>query len=97
MASGKESVLNENDRLNFTGTFIDANRDKMLGRNSEAINGFAHCIKIDPTCATCYYEIAGIMQAQRQIKLAVPYAKKQWRWMARTNGFWPCMPNSRMQ
>ena len=76
MASGKESALSENDRLNFTGTFIDANRDKMLGRNSEALNGFAHCIKIDPTCATCYYEIAGIMQAQRQIKLAVPYAKK---------------------
>lgn len=75
-ATNKKNQLGENSEIRCIETFMDANRDKLLGRYNDAINGFNRCIKIDPACATCYYEIAGILESQRQIKEALPYAKK---------------------
>ncbi|MFM7023646.1 MAG: tetratricopeptide repeat protein [Flavobacteriales bacterium] len=74
VADGK--TLKEEQELEFTHYFINANRDKVIGKFNEALAGFDKCIKIDPTCATCYYEIAGILETQRHVKEALNYARK---------------------
>ena len=74
--AGDKNGLNEEDQQEFTHYFINANRDKMTGHYGDAMAEFQKCIKIDPNCATCYYEIAGMLEAQHQIKEALPYAKK---------------------
>ncbi len=74
--AGDKKALKENDALEFTHYFINANRDKIIGRYGDAIAGFDKCIKIDNSCATCYYEIAVMLDAQHQNKEALSYAKK---------------------
>ena len=56
-AASKSNVgLSEKDRIRFEQTFVDANKEKILGNRSAALELFDKSITIDPSQAAPYYE-----------------------------------------
>lgn len=65
----EESVLIEK-------TFIDANREKLLGNNEEAIYLFNEVLRKDKDNHTSYYELAKLYRLQKQSGKALEKAQK---------------------
>jgi len=48
----------------------------VLGNYQEAINNYSSALKIDPTQAAVYYEIAGLLSLNKDFSGALEYARK---------------------
>ncbi len=72
--------VNENQmseaRIRVEKLFIEANRDKILGKTEDAIAGFELVLKEDAENATANYELARLYQQQKQSDKALLYAEE---------------------
>ena len=60
---GKKKLTQE-EQMQLTALFIDANREKALGNEDKAMGLFATCIKRDPTYAPAMYEMARVFDQE---------------------------------
>lgn len=74
-SKGSSANLSNDRKLEFTARFFDANKEKILGNYDPAIKLYLQCIKIDPSNAAPYYEVANLLNAQNRISDALSYAK----------------------
>lgn len=72
----KKKTLSENELLEFNSLFFDANKQKMLGNIDISKLIYEKCIKINPNCATCYYEISNIYFYNNDYESAIINSKK---------------------
>lgn len=56
-----EVLEQETADINFTASFIEANKQKMLGNYVEAINLYLRCLEINPKSTASMFEIARIL------------------------------------
>lgn len=71
----EESALNNKQEIALTSRFIDANREKILGNDDEALKGFLTCLSINPKHHASMYEIARILQRKGRLEEALVYGK----------------------
>lgn len=64
------------DWFNYNYFFLEAIKQKVLGNYQESINNYSSALKIDPTQAAVYYEIAGLLSLNRDFTGALEYARK---------------------
>lgn len=64
------------DWFNYNYFFLEAIKQKVLGNYQEAINNYSSALKIDPTQAVVYYEIAGLLSLNKDFSGALEYARK---------------------
>lgn len=62
--------------FNFNFYFLEANKQKILGNYSEALQNYQMAFSVDGTQAATCYEIAGILNMARDYPAALEYAKK---------------------
>lgn len=62
--------------FNFNFYFLEANKQKILGNFDEALQNYQMALKIDETQASVCFEIAGILNLQRDYSGALKYAEK---------------------
>jgi tetratricopeptide (TPR) repeat protein len=62
--------------FNFNFYFLEANKQKILGNYSEALQNYQMALGVDGTQAAVCYEIAGILNMARDYPGALEYAKK---------------------
>lgn len=72
----KFSPLSEKECLEFDYAFIEGEQSNLLGDYSKAITWYATCLKIDPTSAVVYYQIANIYLAQEDLNAALELSRK---------------------
>ena len=60
----------------FDFYFLEANRFKMTGDFGNAAVYYTEALKIDSTCATCYYEIGNLLVQNREFESAETYIFK---------------------
>jgi len=56
-----DQVFTEQQLVKLNRTFINANKEKLLGNYQQALNLFYNCVEIDPSHHPSYYEVAKIM------------------------------------
>jgi tetratricopeptide (TPR) repeat protein len=69
-------ALNENEELNYTYAFMEANRLKLLGNIEQATVLFQECLKMKPSSSASYYELSNIYGFVGQKRDAIDYAIK---------------------
>jgi tetratricopeptide (TPR) repeat protein len=77
--SKKEKLADKDPRIadfNFNFYFLEANKQKILGNNEDALRNYLLALKIDQTQAAVHYEIAGILNMLHDFSGALEYAKK---------------------
>lgn len=67
--------LSENDRVQLTYLFYNANKEKILGNNEQALNLFAQCVQIDGGNDAAMYELGRIYQKQGKYDNALFFFK----------------------
>ncbi len=76
----KKGPKNEEDprvkTFNFNYYFLEANKQKILGNLSDALQNYQMALSIDNSQAAVCYEIAGILNMARDYTGALEYAKK---------------------
>ena len=72
----KVTLLTEQIKLDNTSLFIDGCKEKILGNYSKASTHFLSCVKVDPSNAAAYYELAGIYYVQKKDKDALAFIEK---------------------
>lgn len=75
----KNASLSEKDRLNFDYSYLNANKEKILGNLELAAGLYSQCIKINPREPAPYYELATIYTYQNKLSLAVEYARQAYQ------------------
>jgi tetratricopeptide (TPR) repeat protein len=68
--------LTEEQRINLTYNFYNANKEKILGNLDKAADLFAQCLRIDPHHAASMYELANIYMDQKKATDALFFAKE---------------------
>jgi tetratricopeptide (TPR) repeat protein len=68
--------LTQEEQLQLTALFIDANREKALGNDDKAIGLFAQCIKRNPQYSPAMYEMARMLQERKQYNDALVLAQE---------------------
>ncbi|HOZ30450.1 MAG TPA: tetratricopeptide repeat protein [Bacteroidales bacterium] len=74
--------------FNFNFYFLEANKQKILGNFEEALMNYQMALKIDETQSSVYYEIAGILNLQKDYSGALKYAKKSVELDKTNNGYY---------
>ncbi len=72
----EEYSLTQEEEQNYFYIFMEANRLKMKGNFSKAINLYYECLKIHPKSAASMYEISRINHALEKNDIALEYARK---------------------
>lgn len=72
----KVKQLTQEEAIQNTALFIDANREKLLGNLDKALSLFAQCIKKNPEYDAAIYEMAMILNQKKQLDEALLFAKK---------------------
>jgi len=62
-AKSGEKMLKNYDEAQFNYFYIEAIKEKLIGNAGDALKYFEQCIKINPGCDACYYQIAQIVVA----------------------------------
>lgn len=75
-SSSKSKNLSDKQEKLLKYTFVDANREKILGNYAQAIEKFNKCIEIDQTNSASMYELANLYHYQHQDALALKLSKK---------------------
>lgn len=70
-----KSNLTSREDYDFTYTFLEAEKLKMLGNFDEANVLFEKCKKLNPTSAIVNYELAALLIQKQDYKNAIEYAK----------------------
>lgn len=60
----KAKVLTDNEWLEYNNALVEGNKNKMLGSIADAAANYQMCMKINPTAAAPYFEIANIYLGQ---------------------------------
>ncbi len=71
-----EQPFDDLSEVKFTSTFIEANKQKMLGMHSEALELYFDCLEIDPQSSASMFEIARLLYSQRDIEGAITMLEK---------------------
>ena len=72
----KTKQLTQEEAVQNTALFIDANREKILGNLDKAMSLLAQCIKKNPEYDAAMYEMAMILNQKKQYNEALIFAKK---------------------
>jgi tetratricopeptide (TPR) repeat protein len=72
----KTKQLTQEEAIQNTAFFIDANREKILGNLDKALSLLAQCIKKNPEYDAAMYEMAMILNQKKQYTEALVLAKK---------------------
>lgn len=75
-SKGGEDPLSARDRYEFNYSFMEAEKQKMLGNFDEANYLYEKCKKLDPASAAAYYELATLLVQKEDYTTAIDYAKK---------------------
>jgi len=76
-ANGKKSTRQSEAKVRlFRTTFLNANKQKMLGNNEQAITEFEKCKTLRPKNAASLYELSKLHQAKGNTFLAIEEVKK---------------------
>ena len=68
--------LSDEDHFKFNMYFVEAKRFQLIRENDKAKANFEAALKIDNTCATCYYEMAVMADEAGNVSDALRYLKK---------------------
>jgi len=69
----------EQNKMEFNFLFIEACKQKMLGRYNEALELYGQCNTIDPENSACMYEIARILYNYKDVRGAINYMEKAFK------------------
>jgi len=72
----KHQALSDDEYVAFKTDYYEANTKKILGDYDQALTTFLHCLNIDRTSAPCNYEIADILEYEKQPDSALIYIAK---------------------
>jgi tetratricopeptide (TPR) repeat protein len=72
----KKAVKKEQKSLEYTNSFFEAEKQKMLGNQKEAIAYFLHCLDLKPEAAAPAYEIANIAVYNKDLNSGVKFAQQ---------------------
>lgn len=75
LSKNSNKQLNEADLVNLNRSFINANKEKIIGNIEEAVKLFLKCIEIDKNNDASYYELAQIYAANGNIHEALKFVK----------------------
>jgi tetratricopeptide (TPR) repeat protein len=67
--------LSEDQRITLEKTFLNANKEKILGNEDKAVELFLSCLKIDEKNAASMYELSRILEHQKKINDALQMAE----------------------
>lgn len=67
--------LSDEQRMSLEKTFVNANKEKILGNDDKAIELFSSCIKIDENNAASMYELSRLLEKKKKFADAAEYAK----------------------
>ena len=70
------SEVAEKNTIDFTYTFYNANKEKMLGNYELAAGLYLQSLQINPSAAAAMYELANIYFSQGKSKMALDYIRK---------------------
>lgn len=71
-----EDLLSERERYEFNYSFMEAEKQKMLGNFEEAKFLYEKCNKLDPASAATLYELSTLLVQKEDYKQAIENAKK---------------------
>lgn len=71
-----DEPIDDLQEVRFTSTFIEANKQKMLGMHSEALELYFDCLEIDPQSSASMFEIARLLYSQRDTEGAIAVLEK---------------------
>ena len=74
-----KNTKQEKVELNFTYSFYEANKQKMLGNYDKAVGHYTKCTELKPNEAAPYYELAGIATSYNDLTSAQKYAEKAYK------------------
>ena len=74
-----KNTKQEKVELNFTYSFYEANKQKMLGNYDKAVGYYTKCTELKPNEAAPYYELAGIATSYGDLTSAQKYAEKAYK------------------
>jgi len=72
----KSNTLTEKQALEFDYAFIEGEQSNLLGDYNKALSWYAKCLKIDPSSAVVYYQLANIYLSQKDINAALELSRK---------------------
>jgi tetratricopeptide (TPR) repeat protein len=72
----KKVNLNADQKLTEESVYYDATKKKILGEYDQALSLYLQCLYIDPTNAAAYYEVADIMEYDKQPDTALVFIKR---------------------
>ncbi len=67
----QDQPIDDLKEVKFTSTFIEANKQKMLGMHSEALELYFDCLEIDPQSSASMFEISRLLYSQKDIEGAI--------------------------
>lgn len=66
----KQSELTENQKIWLLTTYMNADKERLLGNHQEAFKLYSLCLTVDPYNSAVYYEMGNIYTNQKQPTLA---------------------------
>ena len=76
LSASDQKKLSQEQDFKFNYHFVEAKRCQILHQNDKAKANFESALKIDNTCATCYYEMAILADEANNISDALRLLKK---------------------
>ncbi|MEO8149954.1 MAG: tetratricopeptide repeat protein [Bacteroidia bacterium] len=67
--------IGEDQRIALEKTFLNANKEKILGNDDKAVELFQSCLKIDENNAASMYELSRILERQKKSNEALEMAR----------------------
>ncbi|MBS1763923.1 MAG: tetratricopeptide repeat protein [Bacteroidetes bacterium] len=74
-SKNKGGQLTEEQRTKLMYFFVNANKEKILGNDSRAMDLFSECLKIDPRNDASLYEISQLYAANKKYAEAINFAR----------------------
>ena len=72
----QENKVPERNQIEYQGSFVEAEKQKMLGNLSEATALLLKCLELYPSSDATYYELANVHSFQNDFPAAAKYAEK---------------------
>jgi tetratricopeptide (TPR) repeat protein len=74
--SSKNQPLTDDEEVAFKSAYYDANTKKILGDYDQALVAFLQCLNIDPGSAAANYEVADILEYEKQPDSALIFVSR---------------------
>src|ERR1700722_19614173 len=72
----RKKTLTEDQRLAVSSAYYEATKKKILGDYDQALSLFVQCLAIEPTNAAANYEMADILEYEKQPDTALIFSRR---------------------